>query len=121
MANQSPRDKEAVVEKIKNGDVKVKKAQKSKPKGKQQEKATQTAATREKLQFTTEQILEATRSVGHPAISREISDRLGIADADQGRSYVRARMVTLVKDGKIKTSEPEARSRATFLYSVVEA
>lgn len=121
MANQTPRDKETVVEKINNGDVKVKKAQKSKPKVKQQKKSAQTTATREKLQFTTEQILEATRSVGHPAVSREISDKLGIKDPDQGRAYVRGRMAALVKDGKIKTSEPEARSRVTFLYSVVKS
>jgi protocatechuate 3,4-dioxygenase beta subunit len=78
-------------------------------------------ATREKLEFTTEQILEATRSVGHPAVSREISDKLGIKDPDQGRAYIRARMAALVKDKKIVTSEPDGKSRATFLYSVVEA
>jgi len=120
MANQTPRDKETVVEKINNGDVKVKRAQKSKPKVKQKEKPAQTTATREKLQFTTEQILEATQSIGHPAVSREISDKLGIADPDQGRAYVRSRMTALLKDGKIKTSEPEGKSRATFLYSVAE-
>jgi hypothetical protein len=118
MGNQTPRDKETVVEKITNGDVKVKGAQKSKLKVKQQAKPAKTTATREKLQFTTEQIVDAVRAVGHPAVSREISDKLGIKDPDQGRAFVRTRMLALIKDAKIVTSEPEGKSRATFLYSV---
>lgn len=92
--------------------------------------ATQPAATtaktatpkveRPKLDFTTEQVLKAVKAVGHPAVSREISDKLQIADADQGRAFVRARMAALIKDGKIKTSEPEGKSRAHFLYSLNE-
>jgi hypothetical protein len=124
----NPREKEIIVEKINNGNVKVKG---QKPKAKTQEpekpKAEQpaveqqkpaSASAREKLEFTEEQIIEATRAVGHPAVSREISDKLGIKDADQGRAYVRSRMVALVKDEKIVTSKPEGKSRCTFLYSV---
>jgi hypothetical protein len=70
------------------------------------------------LEFTEEQIIEATRAVGHPAVSREISDKLGIKDADQGRAYVRSRMAALVKSKKIVTSETEGKRRWTFLYSV---
>jgi len=78
------------------------------------------AVERPKLDFTTEQVLKAVKAVGHPAVSREISDKLEIADPDQGRAYIRSRMAALIKDGKIKTSEPTGKSRATFLYSLNE-
>jgi len=118
----NPRDKETVVEKINNGEVKVKaKAhvpKVEKPKA-EQAKPTATAKTeREQLEFTEAEILEAVKSVGHAASSREISDKLGIKDPEQGRGYVRSRMAALMKDKKIVTSKPEDKSRATFLYSV---
>jgi len=120
----NPRDKETVVEKINNGDVKVKGAQKpkvntqkSKPKAEQPKEA-KPAPEREKLEFTQAQIIDAVKAVGHPAVSREISDKLGIKDPEQGRGWVRSRMAQLVKDGKIKTSKPDGKSRCTFLYSV---
>lgn len=78
-------------------------------------------ATREKLQFTEAQLIEAVKGVGHPASSREVSDKLGIKDPDQGRAYIRSRMAALMKDKKILGVEPEDKSRCTFLYSVVGA
>ena len=119
-------DKGAVVTKINNGEVKVKGKQTHVPRAKapKAEKpatpAEKAQATREKLQFTEAQLIEAVKSVGHTASSREISDKLGIKDPDQGRAYVRSRMAALLKDGKIKTSEPEGKSRATFVYSIAE-
>jgi hypothetical protein len=159
---ESPMDKEIVVEKIKNGEVKVKgkhqaikskecdicgeegklvqeaytihgrtfqgwickagtgcraeekvekpKAEKAKPAAK---------AERENLQFTEAQLIAAVKAIGHEASSREISDKLGIKDADQGRGYVRTRMAALVKSKEIVTSKPnDAKSRCTFLYSI---
>lgn len=117
----SPMDKEAIIEKINNGDVKTKEAQKPKaqPKAKPKTEKGKPVVEREKLDFSEAQIIDAVKSVGHAATSREISDKLGIADPDQGRGWVRSRMEALVKDGKIVTSKPkDARSRCTFLYSV---
>jgi len=117
----NPRDKGTVIEKINNGNVKVKDAQKPKvntqkptPKAEQAKPASE----REKLEFSEAQIIAAVKAIGHAAISREISDKLGIKDPEQGRGWVRSRMAALVKDKKIVTSKPEDKSRATFLYSV---
>jgi hypothetical protein len=162
MAN--PREKEIIVEKIDNGQVKVKgKHQAIKPKcdicGEKGElvheeytihgrtfdgmickagtgcraedkaqkpkvekpKATQPKGERENLQFTEAQLVAAVKAIAHPASSREISDKLGIKDPDQGRGYIRTRMLALVKDDKIVTSKPsDAKSRCSFLYNVVE-
>jgi hypothetical protein len=116
----SPMDKETVVEKIKNGNVKVKNAaQKPKvEKPKTEQAKAKPALEREKLEFSEAQIIAAVKAIGHAATSREISDKLGIKDVDQGRGYVRSRMAALVKSKKIVTSKPEDKSRATFLYSV---
>jgi len=125
----SPMDKEAIIEKINNGNVKMKGARDQKPKAekpkvekpKAEKAKAKPAIEREKLQFSGAQIIEAVRAVGHPASSREISDKLGIKDPDQGRAYVRTQMAAFVKDKDIVTSKPkDAKSRCTFLYSVVE-
>jgi len=114
----SPMEKEAIIDKIKNGDVKVKGAQKPKIEKPKAEKA-KPALQRENLQFTEAQLIAAVKAIGHAATSREISDKLGIKDADQGRGYVRTRMAALVKSEEIVTSKPaDAKSRCTFLYSV---
>jgi len=154
----SPMAKEAVIEKINNGDVKVKGKHQAikqecdicgekgelvheaytihgrkfdgwickagtgcraeekveKPKTEQAKPALE----RENLQFTEAQLIEAVKAIGHAATSREISDKLGIKDADRGRGYVRTRMAALVKDKKIVTSKPEDKSRCISLYSV---
>lgn len=119
----NPRDKGTVIEKINNGNVKVKDTQKPKvntqkptPKAEQAKPAEPTA--REQLEFTEAQIIAAVKSVGHAATSREISNALKIADPDQGRGWVRSRMAALVKDKKIVTSKPDDKSRAAFLYSI---
>jgi len=123
----SPMDKEEIIEKINNGNVQVKpksvrKPKVEKPKAEQitveKGKEAKTAPEREQLEFTEAQIVAAVKSVGHAASSREISDKLGIADPEQGRGYVRTRMLSLVKEGKIVTSKPDKMSRCTFLYSV---
>ena len=117
-------DKGEIIEKINNGNVKVKakahvpeveKPKVEKPKAGQ---ATAPAVEHEKLEFSEAQIIDAVKSVGHAASSREISDKLRIKDPEQGRGYVRSRMAALVKDKKIVTSKPEDKSRATFLYSI---
>ena len=119
----NPRERETIVEKIKNGDVKVKAAQKPKatpkPKTEQAKPAATAKTEREKLEFTEAQLIAAVKAIGHAATSREISDKLGIKDADQGRGYVRTCMAALVKSEEIVTSKPaDAKSRCTFLYSV---
>jgi hypothetical protein len=121
----SPMDKETVVEKIKNGEVKVKGAQKPKvekpkvEKPKAEQAKAKPAAERENLQFSEAQLIAAVKAIGHAASSREISDKLGIKDADQGRGYIRTRMAALVKDKKIVASKPnDAKSRCSFLYSI---
>jgi hypothetical protein len=115
----SPMAKEVVVEKIKNGNLKVKNAaQKPKVEKPKTEQPAKLAPEREKLDFSEAQIIAAVKSVGHAATSREISDALKIADPDQGRGWVRSRMAALVKDKKIVTSKPDDKSRVTFLYSV---
>jgi hypothetical protein len=83
-------------------------------------KKEQAAQQHEKLNFTEEQLIAAVKSVDHAASSREISDKLGIKDPDQGRAYVRSRMAALMKDKKILGVEPVDKSRCTLLYSVVE-
>jgi hypothetical protein len=112
-------DKGTVAMKINNGEVKVKGKRKAQEKPKAQ-KPEAKPVQHEKLGFTTEQLIEVVKSVGHAASSREISDKLGIKDPDQGRAYVRSRMQALVKDKKIVLTEPKDESRCTFLYSVVE-
>jgi hypothetical protein len=158
----NPREKEIIVEKIKNGEVKVKgkhqaikqecdicgekgelvhegytihgrtfdgwickagtgcRAEEKVEKPKvEKPKATQSAPEKEKLEFSEAQLVAAVKAIGHAATSREISDKLGIKDPDQGRGYIRTRMAALVKDKKIVTSKPnDAKSRCTFLYSV---
>jgi predicted ArsR family transcriptional regulator len=74
-----------------------------------------------KLNFSTEQLITAVQSVGHPASSREISDKLGIKDPDQGRAYIRTKMASLKKEGKITYVKPADKSRCNHLYAVAEA
>jgi hypothetical protein len=78
--------------------------------GKKEQPATQ---QREKRNFTEAQLIEAVKAVGHASSSREISDKLGIAEPDQGRAYVRSRMAALMKNKKILGVEPEDKSRCT--------
>jgi hypothetical protein len=118
----SPMDKEAIIEKINNSNVKMKGARDQKPKvekPKAEQAKAKPALQRENLQFTEAQLIAAVKAIAHPASSREISDKLGIKDPDQGRGYVRTRMLALVKSKEIVTSKPnDAKSRCAFLYSV---
>jgi hypothetical protein len=75
----------------------------------------------EKLNFSTEQLITAVQSIGHPASSREISDKLGVKDPDQGRAYIRTKMASLKKEGKIAYVKPTEKSHCNHLYSIVEA
>jgi len=102
----------------KNGKAMNEHAEANKKQSKEKPQTTQ--HIREKLNFTEQQIIDAVKAAGHPASSREVSDKLGIKDADQGRAYIRSRMAALMKNKKISGIEPEDKSRCTFLYSVVE-
>lgn len=82
------------------------------------EKQTKTKTKNEKLNFSTEQLITAVQNVGHPASSREISDKLGIKDPDQGRAYIRTKMASLKKEGKIAYVKPAEKSRCNHLYAV---
>ncbi len=84
-------------------------------------KQTKTKTQNAKLYFTTEQLIEAVKAVGHPASSREISDKLGIKNADQGRAYIRTKMASLKKEGKITYVKPAEKSRCNHLYAIAEA
>ena len=81
-------------------------------------KTSKTKTQNAKLNFSTEQLITAVQSVGHPASSREISDKLGIKDPDQGRAYVRTKMASLKKEGKITFVKPAEKSRCNHLYAV---
>jgi DNA-binding transcriptional regulator LsrR (DeoR family) len=53
-----------------------------------------------------------------PATSREISDALGIKDADKGRALVRRVMAKLAEEGKVKISEAPEGVKAGKVYSL---
>lgn len=58
------------------------------------------------------------KRLGKPSTSREISDALGIKDADKGRALVRRVMAKLAEEGKVKVTEVE-KGRVARLYSLV--
>jgi predicted ArsR family transcriptional regulator len=94
----------------------------NKKQGKANDKKATSKATQKpkngKPSFTDDQIIAALTAVGHPAVSREVSDKLGIADPDQGRSFVRSHMKALQKDGKVKFVKPTGKTKATWLYAL---
>jgi len=57
------------------------------------------------------------KRLGKPSTSREISDALGIKDADGGRALVRRVMARLSELGKVKITEAE-KGRTARLYSL---
>lgn len=57
------------------------------------------------------------KRLGKPSTSREISDALGIKNAENGRAIVRREMEKLIKAGKVKVTEAE-EGRAARLYSI---
>jgi len=64
-----------------------------------------------------EGFLAVLKRLGKPSTSREISDALGIKDADKGRALVRRVMEKLIKDGKVVAVKPE-KGRAKQLYKL---
>jgi len=88
-----------------------------KPKTAEPEAAKPTEA-KGKPTFTDEQFIAALKEIGKPTSSREISDALGIKDADKGRALVRRVMAKLTKEGKVKVTEAE-KGRAAKLCSLV--
>ena len=122
----SPLDKEKVVAKIENSEVKIK-GQKSKrdpPKTAKREAKTEEKPKTEKPEkkgkstFTDEQFLNALKQLNKPATSREISDQLSIADPDVGRAYVRKTMERLIRAGKVVAVKPEGKTRVKLLYKL---
>jgi hypothetical protein len=104
---------------------------KSKPKMKRQLKTEKHATTEKKPKekpqkrgkaqtFTDEQFVEALKKIGHAATSREISDTLGIKEAESGRALVRRVMAKLAEDGKIKITETPKGKRGR-LYDLVKS
>lgn len=136
MAN--PREKEKVLEKINNGELKIKgknnpkkrkpKTIELKPEGAEitEEVQIQTMPVKEiekpkaaePSKFSDEQFLAALKTIDHPATSREISDKMGIADPEVGRQMVRSRMAKLAEEGKVKISEAPKGTRAGKVYSI---
>jgi hypothetical protein len=53
------------------------------------------------------------KSLGKPSTSCEISDALGIKDAENGRALVRREMEKLIEAGKVKVMEAE-KGRVSF-------
>jgi hypothetical protein len=129
--NTSPLDSKTVLKKIDKSIVRIAGKQNSKPKvnkSKVETKESQSRKTAEpkeqkpktekKTSFTDEQFIAALKEIGHPATSREISDKLGIKDPDVGRQLVRSRMKKLNKEGKVYISEAPEGIRADKVYSV---
>lgn len=64
-----------------------------------------------------EGFLAVLKRLGKPSTSREISDALGIKNAENGRAIVRREMAKLIEAGKVKVTEAE-KGRAARLYSL---
>jgi Fe2+ or Zn2+ uptake regulation protein len=56
-------------------------------------------------QDTLESFLDFLKAQGKPSTSREISDWIGIKDADCGRALVRRAMTQLAEQGKVKITK----------------
>ena len=83
-------------------------------------KGEEKTAEPEKSTFTKRDLqgfLAVLKRLGKPSSSREISDALGIKDADKGRALVRRVMAKLAEEGKVVITEAE-KGRAARLYSV---
>jgi hypothetical protein len=86
-------------------------AEPSKPKEEKAAKKTEEKKpARTVLKFTDEQLIAALKEIGKPATSREISDKLSIADPDQGRAYVRREMARLINEKKVEAVESEKKN-----------
>jgi hypothetical protein len=110
---------DAILEKINNGEVKIrgKNNPKAKPKTAEPKPEAEKPKAPEPSKFSDEQFIAALKEIDHPATSREVSDKLGIANPEVGRQLVRSRMAKLAEEGKVKVTEVE-KGRAARLYSV---
>jgi len=117
----TPLASDVVKAKIANNEVKIKGKT---SKAKRETKAKETAEPEKKPAklgkptFTDEQFIEALKAIGHAATSREISDKLGIKDADRGRQLVRTHMAKLEEEGKVVIKEAPEGTRARKVYSL---
>jgi hypothetical protein len=66
--------------------------------------------TEKKSTFTDEQFIETLKAIGKPASSREVSDKLGIADPDVGRAIVRREMEKLISEKKVEAVKSEKKT-----------
>jgi len=108
-----------ILEKINNGEVKIrgKNNPKAKPKTAEPKPEETKPKAPEPSKFSDEQFLAALKTIDHPASSREVSDKLGIADPDFGRQLVRNRMAQLIKQGKVIAQKPKEKAHgAKQLY-----
>lgn len=104
-AKQNPMDSKAVNEKIKNGDVKVKSRRAKR------EETTAAKTTEPKQEEAPKyDFLAALKEIGHPATSREISDKVGISDPDKGRAIVRREMEKLIVEKKVEAVKSEKKN-----------
>jgi len=87
-------------------------------KAKREEKAAEPKPTTEPTKHDLEGFLAVLKRLGKPSSSREISDALGIKDADSGRALVRRVMARLIAEGKVKGEKPTEKAREKLLYSV---
>jgi predicted transcriptional regulator len=58
--------------------------------------------------------LAVLKDLGKPSSSREISDALGIKDAESGRALVRRVMAKLAEEGKVKVT----KEKREYVYSL---
>jgi DNA-binding transcriptional regulator LsrR (DeoR family) len=65
-----------------------------------------------------EGFLAVLKRLGKPSTSREISDALGIKDADKGRALVRRVIAKLAEEGKVKITEAPEGTRAGKVYNL---
>jgi hypothetical protein len=65
-----------------------------------------------------EGFLAVLKRLGKPASSREISEALGIKDADKGRALVRRVMAKLAEEGKVVIKEAPEETRAGKVYNL---
>ncbi len=84
-------------------------------KTKREEKAAEPEKPTEK---DLEGFLAVLKRLGKPSSSREISDALGIKDADSGRALVRRVMAKLAEEGKVTINEAPEGVKAGKVYSL---
>jgi predicted ArsR family transcriptional regulator len=89
-------------------------------KRKREEKTVEPKPITEPTEKDLEGFLAVLKHLGKPATSREISDALGIKDADKGRALVRRVMAKLAEEGKIKITAAPKGKRGR-LYDLIKS